>query len=166
MSGILLKIMSVNDLQVKWLKIRGETIFVVLSTDGFQLYDAEVTEIKFSHGCKVSGNGKGITTTTTTNQQYQSKNICNQNLEYSVGACVVKDEYLCIGSGTGMVWIFASNEDNTDFRVMDRIYAHDHALKYLDAYGDYMVSTSHDTVYFWQFDMKQFRILRKIVVPG
>lgn len=49
---------------------------------------------------------------------------------------------------------------------MDRIYAHDHPLRFLDAYAECMVSTSHDTVYFWLFVKQDFIITRKVCVPG
>lgn len=42
------------------MRIKGETVFVVLSTDGFQIYDAEVTGVKFSHSCKDRGDSKGV----------------------------------------------------------------------------------------------------------
>lgn len=90
----------------------------------------------------------------------------HQYLEYSIGACVIKNEYLCVGSSAGTVWLFSSNEDNSDFRLMDRIYAHDHAVKFLDAYAEYMVSASLDTIYFWLFDRHEFQIMRKVRVPG
>lgn len=79
---------------------------------------------------------------------------------------MLKGEYLCVGSSVGTVWMFSGNEDNTDFNLMDRIYAHDHAVKFLDAYAEYMVSTSYDTVYFWLFEKHEFKITRKARVVG
>lgn len=45
--------------EVKWLKMKGETLFVVLSTEGFQVYDGEVADIRFQHACKDRGCDKG-----------------------------------------------------------------------------------------------------------
>lgn len=56
-----------SDFQVKWLRLKGETVFIVLSTDGFQLYDAEVTGIKFAHRCKDLGHDKGVVLTLSQN---------------------------------------------------------------------------------------------------
>lgn len=44
---------------MKWLRIKGETVFVVMSNNGIHIYDAEVTDIKFYHCCKDRGDEDG-----------------------------------------------------------------------------------------------------------
>lgn len=87
-------------------------------------------------------------------------------VEYTIGACVIKNEMLCIGTSIGSIWVFNSNETNSEFHIIDRLYAHDTEVTLLDGSGEYMVSSSSQTTYLWIFRRREFTVLRKINVPG
>nr|XP_022918423.1 WD repeat-containing protein 54-like [Onthophagus taurus] len=131
--------------QVKWVKLNGETYFIVLSNIGLQVYDAELIELKYFHACNEIGDDKN----------------------YTIGICVIKDEILCVGTHLGTVWMFRPNENNNSkFNVISRFYAHDEAVLLMDGYEDYMVTSSDMMTYMWVHKTKGFDIIRKLHVPG
>lgn len=79
---------------------------------------------------------------------------------------MIKNEMLCVGTSIGSIWVFSSNETNSEFNIIDRLYAHDTEVTLLDGSGEYMVSSSADTTFLWIFRRREFTILRKIKVPG
>lgn len=76
----------------------------------------------------------------------------------------MRDDILCVGTNLGTVWMFKSN-DNSDFSVIGRFYAHDEAITYLDGCGSYMVTSSKKTTYIWSFQ-NDVQIIHNINVPG
>ncbi|GJQ75849.1 hypothetical protein Trydic_g17917 [Trypoxylus dichotomus] len=130
--------------QVKWVRIQGETVFVVLSDSGLQVYDADISDIKFFHACRETGDEHS----------------------YTIGVCVVKNDILCIGTHLGTVWMFRGNEGNTNFTVTGRFYAHDEAITLMDGFEEYMVTSSDVMTYMWLFKSGSFEIVRKLDVRG
>lgn len=86
--------------------------------------------------------------------------------EYTNGICVIERNILCIGTNLGIIWMFQANENNTNFEIIDRIYAHDEPIKFLDGMGKYLVSSSEKRTYLWGLCDKQYEILRQIYVNG
>lgn len=73
---------------------------------------------------------------------------------------------VCIGTSLGTIWLFESNETNTRFQVVDRIFAHDSRIDLLDGHGDCFVSVSDNRCYFWAKESTEYHITRKLSIEG
>ncbi|XP_017771591.1 PREDICTED: WD repeat-containing protein 54-like [Nicrophorus vespilloides] len=129
--------------QVRWVELAGKYYFVALSTNGLHIYDDEASNLVYRHACRETGDENS----------------------YNIGICTLKGDVLCVGTHLGTVWIFKVVGDD-DFKVVNRVYAHDEAVTLLEGYGNFMASSSEFITYLWSFNDRAFDIIRKIDVHG
>lgn len=154
------------------MRVNDESIFVVLSTIGLQIYDSEVCDLRFHHACQdsCSANCKYLRFFF----RYFICIIIKRNflflfftfiVAYTKGACVIKNSILCVGTYVGTIWMFKCNDDNTNYTLIDRFFAHDEAIVCLDGFGTYLVSTSEEMTYVWTaYD--DMRVSFSLNIPG
>ncbi|CAH0752873.1 unnamed protein product [Bemisia tabaci] len=130
-----------------WCELGFDSVFVVTSTQGLQIFDADAYHCIFTHPCKDTSAVQGGT--------------------FSRGIANIFSNYICVGNSGGCLRVFGAIDETSEVTFIDRKAVHQSAITDISCCDQYLASAdSNGDIFYWEFTDEQLISLSQIKSYG
>ncbi|XP_065215313.1 WD repeat-containing protein 54-like [Planococcus citri] len=136
---------SIHVTQVAWCNLGYETILIVTSTVGLQVFDQHGEECIFSHPCS------------DVTERYDRG--------FARGIGIFNAFYFCIGNSAGCIRMFGPPDLEDEISFIDRKHNHMYAITDLSAYKEYLISADEEGIIMvWHLETEE--LIHKMTIAS